>query len=162
MAMIMAALPAGDHLALPPRALHPQLCGRAGGWAKAKMATPSAHPRGGDRGTKPFHQGTELGKAGVDRVGVVNRDGAVGANPQREKGHGDAVIEVGGNGPAARNANAQAGAGDAQDVPSDPGSYAVGRKPRSRSKQAVAFLDLELGESLHARLACREGGEAGQ
>src|SRR5215468_11988971 len=103
MAMIMAALPAGKRPSLPLRAR----C--AGGWARANMGAPSAPPLWHtDRGTKPFHQGTEFGKAGVDRVGVVDRDRAVGAKPQREKGHGDAVVEVGGHGAAARHANAQA------------------------------------------------------
>src|SRR5262249_44411761 len=163
MAVIMAALPAGKRPSLLLRALHHRLSGCTGGWARAKMETPSAPPLWhADSGTKPFHQGTEFGKAGVDRVGVVDRDWAVGAKPQREKGHGDAVVEVGGHGAAARHANAQAGPGHGQHVPLDLGGYAAGHEPGSRGKQAVALLHLELGKPLHTRFALRVGGEAGQ
>src|SRR5262245_16121139 len=98
MAMIMAALPAGGRFARPLRAGHHRgLPPFAVDLAEAEMEMrpPSAHPlRRADRGAKPFHQETELGKAGVDGVGIVDRDGAVSAKPQRKKGHGDAVVEV--------------------------------------------------------------------
>src|SRR5262249_21410609 len=90
MAMIRATLPAGGRPARPPGAGHHRdLPGFAVALAEAEMEMerrpPSAHPRRlTDRGTKPFHQGTELGEAGVDGVGVVDRDGAVSAKPQRK------------------------------------------------------------------------------
>src|SRR5262245_64362671 len=105
MAMIMSALAPVDRRALPYCALHRQLSGCTAGWAKREG--PSAHPlRHADCGTKPFHERTKFGKAGVERGGVVDGDRAGGAKPQREKGHGDAMVEVGGHGPAARHANA--------------------------------------------------------
>src|SRR5262249_39668217 len=121
MAMIMAALPAGGRFARPLRAgsgLPPFAVDLA--QAEMEMRPPSAPPlRRADRGAKPFHQGTELGKAGVDGVGIVDRDGAVSAKPQRKKGHGDAVVEASSHGPAARHTNACAAPADGQNVPLD-------------------------------------------
>src|SRR5262245_23599816 len=54
-----------------------------------------------ERRAQPLHQRAELGKAGGDHGGVVDRDRPVGAEAERQEGHGDAVVEVGGDRAAA-------------------------------------------------------------
>src|SRR5262245_43571983 len=46
---------------------------------------------------QPLHQRAELGKAGGDNGRVVDGDGPVGAEAERQEGHGDAVIQMGGH-----------------------------------------------------------------
>src|SRR5215470_11470076 len=104
--------------AAPPACAPCPLCARPRGqshWlgcmgaarANREIATAAASalpPRHGKRGAEPFHQGTELGEAGGNGARVVNRDGAVGAKPQGEKGHGNAVVKVSSDCPTAAHA----------------------------------------------------------
>ena len=101
-------------------------------------------PGFGEARAQALHEGAELGEAGGDHGRVVDRHGAVGAQAQREEGHGDAMVEVGGNHAAAAHALAAA---DHERVAVDLGCHAVRQQARRRRSQPVALLHLQLGQA---------------
>src|SRR5712671_2278808 len=71
-----------------------------GGGSHGQCIHPSSLRRF-EGGAEAGHQWHEIGKAGRDRAGIVDRDRLVGGEAQDQKGHRDAVVELGGDACAA-------------------------------------------------------------
>ncbi len=85
--------------------------------------------------------------------------GSVGREPEDKERHGDAVVEVGCDRPAALDL---ARAHDSQRVAVDAGRDAVRGEAGGRRSQPVALLHLELGKALHHGRAVGESGHGGE
>src|SRR5882757_7009416 len=90
-------------------------------------------------GAEAGHQWHEIGKARGDRAGFVDRDRLIGGEAQNQKGHRDAMVELGGNPRAA--GREIAGALDDQIVALDSDANAASGQAGRDAGEPVAFLD---------------------